>query len=153
IVLLVKPSIVHLLLDDPAPWLPFALSATRLGLVALYVLASRLRLAAIRIGRLHMHYPELAIVKKQLLIGPLELLRAAAILFFAVPRGRSPVFLIVLRALLGSFSPALVSSWRGGLRLLETIFLLAFREVTPADIIAALLVFRLFYLLSPFAIS
>ena len=37
--------------------------------------------------------------------------------------------------------------------MLEVMFLLALPDVNPADVIAALLVFRLFYLLIPFAIS
>lgn len=153
VVLLLKPSIIYLLFDDPAPWLPFAASATLLGLVALYVLASRLRLSAIRLGRFQMHYPALPIVKKQLLIGPLELLGAAAIIYFALPAHSNPGFLIVLGVFLASFSAALISHAPGGLGVLETLFLFALPDVNPADIIAALLVFRLFYLLIPFAIS
>ena len=60
---------------------------------------------------------------------------------------------MVLGIFLASFSAALLSHAPGGLGVLEVMFLLALPDVNPADVIAALLVFRLFYLLIPFAIS
>jgi len=153
IVILLQPDILQLAFDEPAPWLPYAVSASLLSLVALYVLASRLGLPAIRFKRFQLHYPAMPIVKKQLIIGPLELLGAAAIIYFALPAESNPGFLIVLGVFLASFSAALISHAPGGLGVLESLFLFALPEVNPADIIAALLVFRLFYLIIPFAIS
>jgi len=153
LVLLIKPDLLQLLYDDPSPWVPYALSAFFLGLVLLYVISSLLELPSFKFGRFQVHYPAIPIVKQQLLIGPLELIGAAAIIYFALPAASNPGFLVVLGVFLASFSAALLSHAPGGLGVLEALFLLALPEVNPADIIAALLVFRLFYLLIPFAIS
>lgn len=153
LVLLLKPELLQLVYDDPAPWVPYALSAFFLGLVLLYVLSSLLGLPSLTIGRFQVHYPAMSIIKRQLFIGPLELLSAAAIIYFALPAASNPGFLIVLGVFLASFSAALLSHAPGGLGVLEALFLLALPDVNPADVIAALLVFRLFYLLIPLAVS
>ena len=74
-------------------------------------------------------------------------------IYFAMTSASNPGFLLVLGIFLASFSAALVSHAPGGLGVLEVVFLLALPDVNPADVIAALLVFRLFYLLIPFALS
>lgn len=153
ILLLIKPDLVNLLYEDAASWVPYSLSALFLGLVTLYIVCSTLGLKGIKLWRFHLHYPKLSIVKRQLMIGPLELIGAAAIIYFALPAASNPGFLVVLGVFLASFSAALLSHAPGGLGVLEALFLLALPDVDPADVIAALLVFRLFYLLIPFAIS
>jgi uncharacterized membrane protein YbhN (UPF0104 family) len=90
---------------------------------------------------------------RQLIAAPLELLGAAGIIYFALPEATNPGFLIVLGAFLASFSAALVSHAPGGLGVLELVFVAMMPDVPKADVIAALLVFRLFYLLLPFAMS
>ena len=55
----------------------------------------------------------------------------------------------VVGLFLGSFSAALLSNAPGGLGVLEYLFLKAAPELNAADVIAALLVFRLLYLLIP----
>ncbi len=124
-----------------------------LGLVALYVLISYVRSKPLRIGRFELHYPRLHIVARQLAVGPLELLGAAAIIYFALPVDANPGFLIVLGIFLASFSAALLSHAPGGLGVLEILFVTALPDIAPADVLAALIVFRLFYLLIPFALS
>jgi len=89
----------------------------------------------------------------QLLAGPLELLCAAAIIYFALPADNHPGYLVVLGVFLASFSLALLSHAPGGLGVLEVTFLAALPEIPAADVLAALIVFRVFYLLLPFALS
>src|SRR5690606_9638734 len=95
----------------------------------------------------------LNIAWKQLIIGPLELLAAAAIIYFALPEASNPGYWLVLGIFLASFSAALVSHAPGGLGILELMFLVALPDINQADVLAALFVFRLFYLLIPFALS
>ncbi|HEX5932742.1 MAG TPA: UPF0104 family protein, partial [Pseudorhizobium sp.] len=59
----------------------------------------------------------------------------------------------VLGIFLASFSAALISHAPGGLGVLELVFVMGLPDMDQADVIAALLVFRLFYLLIPFAIA
>jgi hypothetical protein len=54
---------------------------------------------------------------------------------------------------LASFSAALLSHAPGGLGVLEFIFVKAMPDMAKADVVAALLVFRLLYLLIPLAFS
>ncbi|WP_087468648.1 lysylphosphatidylglycerol synthase domain-containing protein [Cellvibrio sp. PSBB006] len=153
IVLLIEPRLLNRFFEDLALWVPIASGVAMLAMVGLYVVGSSLRLKSLRIRNFRLQYPRLHIVLRQLIIGPLELIGAAAIIYFALPSASNPGFLLVLGIFLASFSAALVSHAPGGLGVLEVVFLLALPDVNPADVIAALLVFRLFYLLIPFALS
>ena len=153
ILLLVEPELFTRFFDDMPLWMPVTLGVILLGMVALYVLGSWLGFKPLTIRTFELQYPRLPIVGRQLLIAPLELIGAAAIIYFALPEASNPGFLMVLGIFLASFSAALLSHAPGGLGVLEVLFLLALPDVDPADVIAALLVFRLFYLLIPFAIS
>jgi glycosyltransferase 2 family protein len=59
----------------------------------------------------------------------------------------------VLAVFLASFSAALVSHAPGGLGVFELVFLTAMPDIPKADVLAALIIFRLFYLLIPFGLS
>jgi len=121
-----------------------------LMLVAAYVFGSWLHLKPFRIGSFQLHYPALPIVARQIIIGPIELIAAAAIIYFALPAEGNPGFVVVLGIFLVSFSVALISHAPGGLGVLEFVFLAGLSEMDPAAVLAALLVFRLFYLIIPF---
>src|SRR5690606_382533 len=100
-----------------------------------------------------LYYPALPIVARQFLIGPLELLAAAAIIYFVLPAAQNPGYLIVLGVFLVAFSTALISHAPGGLGVFEIVFLAGMPEVDTVSVLAALLVFRLFYLIIPLLIA
>ena len=153
IVFVLEPGLAERFVDV----LPIEASAATgiilLALVALYVLGSALRLRPLKIGSFEIHYPRFPIVWRQLLIAPLELIGAAAIIYFALPEAGNPGYLIVLGIFLISFSAALLSHAPGGLGVLELVFITGLPEMDPAGVLAALLVFRLLYLLIPFVLS
>lgn len=124
-----------------------------LGFVALYVIGSMLHLKPITIMKFRLDYPRPAVMARQLVAAPLELLGAAGIIYFALPAGLEPSFLVVLAVFLASFSAALASHAPGGLGVFEIIFITAMPDIPKVDVLAALLIFRLFYLLIPFAIA
>ena len=124
-----------------------------LGLAAIYMIGSLLHLRPITVRGFTLAYPRPGIMGRQLVAAPLELLGAAGIIYFALPEASNPGFLIVLGAFLAAFSAALVSHAPGGLGVLELIFVAMMPDVPRPDVVAALLVFRLFYLLIPFAIA
>jgi uncharacterized membrane protein YbhN (UPF0104 family) len=124
-----------------------------LGFVALYVIGSVLHLRPVVIRKFKLEYPRPAVMVRQLIAAPLELLGAAGIIYFALPAHLEPSFLIVLAVFLASFSAALVSHAPGGLGVFELVFLTAMPDIPKADVLAALIIFRLFYLLIPFALS
>lgn len=130
-----------------------ATGAFLLLLVALYVLGSVMRFKPLNIGPLAIVYPSLHVTLSQLAVGICELLGAAGIIYFALPEAGNPGYFIVLGIFLMSFSAALISHVPGGLGVLELVFVMGLPDMADADVIAALLVFRLFYLIIPFIMA
>ena len=153
LVLIFQPDVTERFIDV----LPLEASAATgvilLSLVGLYVLGSALNLKPLRIGNFSISYPRLSIALWQLLIGPLEIIAAGTIVYFALPEAGNPGFLVVLGIFLIAFSLALLSHAPGGLGVLELAFITGLPEMDSADILAALLVFRLLYLLLPLAVA
>ena len=153
IVLIIEPELTERFVDVLPVSASSATGVMLLALVGLYVLGSALKLRQLKLGKIEVHYPKLHIVGRQLLIAPLELIGAAAIIYFALPEAGNPGFVIVLGIFLISFSAALLSHAPGGLGVLELVFITGLSEMDPADVLAALLVFRLLYLIIPFALA
>ncbi|MBI1619512.1 lysylphosphatidylglycerol synthase transmembrane domain-containing protein [Aquamicrobium zhengzhouense] len=153
IVLIIEPELTERFVEVLPVSASSATGVMLLALVGLYVLGSALKLRPLKLGKIEVHYPKLHIVGRQLLIAPLELIGAAAIIYFALPEAGNPGFVIVLGIFLISFSAALLSHAPGGLGVLELVFITGLSEMDPADVLAALLVFRLLYLIIPFALA
>jgi uncharacterized membrane protein YbhN (UPF0104 family) len=151
-VLVLQPELIHRV-AKVTPLFSELIGTLLLLLVGLYILGSWRHFKPWTLGKLHVEYPRLGIVVRQLLAGPLELVCAAAIIYFALPSEHNPGYLVVLGVFLASFSLALLSHAPGGLGVLEVTFLAAMPELPAADVLAALIVFRGFYLLLPFALS
>ena len=151
--LVFEPTIVERFVDV----LPLDASRTTgfvlLALVSLYIIGSMLGFRTLSLGKLELSYPRPPVVVQQLVIGPLELLAAAGIIYFALPEAGNPGYFVVLGIFLVSFSAALVSHAPGGLGVLELVFITGLPDIDQADVLAALVVFRLFYLLIPFVIA
>jgi hypothetical protein len=152
LVLVIEPHVADHITELPSG-LVRLVGILMLALVALYVVLTRLPLRAVRIGSLLVPHPSAGVVARQLVAAPIELIGAAAIIYFTLPAGENPGFLIVLGVFLASFSVALLSHAPGGLGVLELVFLTALPNADPADVLASLIVFRLFYLLVPLALA
>lgn len=121
--------------------------------VALYVIGSILHFRPLVLGKFKIVYPRPDIVARQLLAGPLELLGAAGIIYFAMPDHHSTTYMLVLGAFLLSFSAGLLSQVPGGVGVMEAMFLAIMPGVPATAVVAALLVWRLCYLIVPLVIS
>lgn len=154
LVLLITPELLARFLPSN-DWQAQLLGALLLGLVLFYTLGSRRpnTSSPLSFRGWQLHYPRPSIVAKQLLAGFVELLCAAAIIYFALPSVHNPGFIIILGIFIASFSLALLSHAPGGLGVLEITFLTALPEMQSVDVLAALIVFRFFYLLLPFALA
>jgi uncharacterized membrane protein YbhN (UPF0104 family) len=148
LLLLFRPELVERFHGAP-DWLGNASSAVLILVPGLFVLGSLLHFRPFKLGDFILVYPRPPIAARQLLAGPLELLGAAGIIFFALPPDVNPGFLVVLGVFLASFSLALVSHAPGGLGVLEISFLEGMPDAPKANVVAALLVFRLLYLVLP----
>lgn len=152
IVLVVQPDIVGRLLELPI-WLARPIGCGMLAFVAAYVVGSMLRLPPLQIGKYRIVYPELKITIFQLLAAPIELLGAAAIIYFALPEAGNPGYLVVLGIFLASFSAGLLSHAPGGLGFFDVIFIKAVPDIPVAQVAAAVIVFRMLYLILPLLVS
>ncbi|MBZ6076517.1 lysylphosphatidylglycerol synthase domain-containing protein [Microvirga puerhi] len=158
VVLTLDPTLLHRLEDLLPGFLTNPATARivgfiLLGLVVLYAAGSILHLPPLVVGKAKLEYPRPTILWRQLLAAPLELLGAAGIIYFVLPAHSEPSFVVVLAVFLASFSAALVSHAPGGLGVFELVFLTAMPDIPKPDVLAALIVFRVFYLLIPFALS
>lgn len=135
------------------PTTAWVIGLALLGLVAVYVLGSVLHLRPVTIRKFKLEYPRPRVMVRQLIAAPLELLGAAGIIYFTLPEANNPGFLAVLGVFLASFSAALISHAPGGLGVFELVFVKAMPDIPQAQVLAALLIFRLFYLLIPFALA
>ncbi len=120
---------------------------------ALYTVGSWLQLPPLRFRSFELAYPRLNVVVRQYMAAPLELIGAAGIIYFALPEQGNPGFFIVLGAFLLSFSAGLLSQVPGGVGVMEAVFLAIMPGLPATDVFAALLVWRLFYLILPLAFS
>ena len=120
-----------------------------LGVVAVYTVGSVLQLKPLMIGGFRIEYPRPGIALRQFVAATLELIGAAGIIYFALPEAGNPGFFVVLAVFLASFSAALVSNAPGGLGVFELFFIKAMPSVPKGEVLAALLLFRLLYLLIP----
>ena len=131
------------------PWLGETVAAALVAAPSLYVIGALLHFPPLKIGAFRLVYPRPPVAARQMLAGPLELIGASGIIYFALPAAANPGFAVVLGVFVVSFSIALISHAPGGLGVLEITFLKAMPDVPQANAVAALLVFRLLYLILP----
>lgn len=129
------------------------LGVLMLGICLLYTIGAWLHLKPLRFRSFELVYPRMPIVFRQYLAAPLELVGAAGIIYFALPVEGNPGFMLVLGAFLLSFSAGLLSQVPGGVGVMEAVFLAVMPGMSSTAVFAALLVWRLFYLLVPLALS
>ncbi|MCO5160794.1 MAG: lysylphosphatidylglycerol synthase domain-containing protein [Mesorhizobium sp.] len=153
LVFVIEPEIVDRFVDILPTDFSRGTGYLLLAVIGLYVAGSLFRLPPLTIRGFELRYPSLPIVARQLIIGPIEIIGAAGIVYFALPEAGNPGYLVILGIFLISFSVALLSHAPGGLGVLELVFVHALSEMDPADVIAALVVFRLLYLIVPFMIA
>ena len=124
-----------------------------LVVVAAYVAGSVKRLPPFRVAGFEIFYPRPGIAARQFVAAPLELIGATGIIYFTLPEAGNPGFFVVLAIFLGSFSAALVSNAPAGAGVFDLIFINALPTIPKAKVLAAVLMFRLFYLLVPLAFA
>ena len=149
VLLLFNPELVGRFEGAPE-WVGRAAGAALIAAPCLYAAGSLLHFPPLRLGGLGVVYPRPPVAVRQLLAGPLELVGGAGIIYFALPEAANPGFIAVLGVFLAAFSLALVSHAPGGLGVLEIAFLEGMPDAPQANVVAALLVFRLLYLILPF---
>jgi uncharacterized membrane protein YbhN (UPF0104 family) len=151
--LIFAPGLAERYVHGAPEWAGPALGLALLAGPWLYAIGSLLHFAPLKTRGFVLVYPRPPIAARQLLAGPVELIGAAGIIYFALPQAGNPGFMVVLGVFLASFTLALVSHAPGGLGVLEYSFLKAMPDTPAASVLAALLVFRLLYLILPLLFS
>jgi uncharacterized membrane protein YbhN (UPF0104 family) len=131
------------------PKTAFAIGVVLLILMAIYMIGSIFGFRPLTIRGFRLEYPKPGIAVRQFLAATLELLGAAGIIYFSLPAEGNPGFFVVLAVFLASFSAALASNAPGGLGVFEILFIKAMPATPQVEVLAALLVWRLFYLIIP----
>lgn len=150
IVAVIRPEVIQRYFDV-AEWVAVLIGLGLLAIPLFYLAGSLFHFRSLDVGRFHLYYPRPGVVIRQLIIGPLELIAAAAIIYFCLPSEGNPGFITVVGVFVASFSMAIISHAPGGLGVLEYVFLTGLGDVDQVQVLAALIVFRLLYLLLPFA--
>jgi uncharacterized membrane protein YbhN (UPF0104 family) len=150
---LLSPTLQDRYADLLPPELVRWLAIGILLVVGLYVLGSALRLPDLRIRGFTVSYPRLPIALKQIAVAPVELVFAGGILYFALPEAGNPGYVVVLGVFAVSFALALLSHAPGGLGVFELAVLMGLPDFEPEAVLAALVVFRIFYFLIPLVIG
>mgnify|MGYP006279185609 CR=1 FL=1 len=154
LVLVFEPQI----LEPLKSWSPlFAMSETLargsgallLLLCMIYTIGAWKGFKPVKIGGFELFYPGMNVVLRQYLAAPLELIGAAGIIYFALPAEGNPGYAIVLGAFLLSFSAGLLSQVPGGVGVMEAVFLAIMPGLPASSVFAALLVWRMLYLIMP----
>ncbi len=127
-----------------------ALGAANLALVGSYLLVAGLRRAPFRLWRWRMEMPELRLALAQVCIGALNFSLVAACLHQATMAIADVPFFAVASVYVIANVTALVAHVPGGWGVIETVVM---RLLPGAEIIGAVLVFRIVYYLVPLALG
>jgi glycosyltransferase 2 family protein len=157
LVLLLEPNIVRPLLELSQMniselWIKL-IGVAMLAFCTIYIMGSLFKLKPLNVKGHILEYPDLPVVTRQLFAAPIELLGAAGIIYFVLPELGNPGFFVVLGAFLLSFSAGLIFQVPGGIGVMETVFIAVMPSIAPISVFAALLVWRLFYLIIPLILS
>jgi phosphatidylglycerol lysyltransferase len=145
IALLLEPSIAH----GWGRW-------PGIALVVLFVLLLRWLAGKhdeLRIGRFSTPVPSARSAGAQILVGTLEMIGAIAAMYFLLPTDIAGSFLDFAPIYVGAILAGIVSNTPGGIGAFEALTLAAFPQEQRAQVLAALLAYRVIYGLGPFAIA
>jgi Predicted integral membrane protein len=107
----------------------------------------------LRVWRWTLAFPGAGIAAAQMLIGGVEMLAAITALYVLLPASMAPPFIDFLPVYVGAVLAGIVSHSPGGLGVFETIMLAAFPAEARADLLVAIVCYRLTYSLLPFVLA
>jgi len=121
-------------------------------LAALLIWLAR-RPRTLRVWHWTLAFPGAGIAAAQMLIGGVEMLAAITALYVLLPASVAPPFIDFLPVYVGAVLAGIVSHSPGGLGVFETIMLAAFPAEARADLLVAIVCYRLTYSLLPFVLA
>lgn len=122
-------------------------------LALLTLLAWLLRPRTLALGRLTLALPNVRVTALQMLVGGVEMLAALTALYVLLPAASAPPLVDFLPIYVGAVLAGIVSHAPGGLGVFETVMLASFPPAARADLLAAILCYRLTYTALPFVLG
>lgn len=144
----------------PAPLLASIAVAVLLGALGLILLLASHRTEQrpapncwqIELGRFSLRVPGLRMALGQLLISSLDVLIAASVLYLLLPE--APPFSSFVLVYMLALAAGVLSHVPGGVGVFEAVLLAAFSsQIDPAGLVAAMLLYRLIYVLLPLTLA
>jgi uncharacterized membrane protein YbhN (UPF0104 family) len=129
-------------------WL-FALGLLGLAKDFGYLAFVRLRKAPIRLGGWAVRVPSLGMTALQILVGTLDIVLVSSVLYLLLPDSAQIAFLPFVAVYLASILVGVLSHVPAGLGVLESMLLLLLPHVPPAELLAAVLLYRVIYEIVP----
>ena len=136
----------------PAPWL-FALGLLGLAKDAGYALLVVRRKAPIRLGGWALNLPTSRMTALQVVVGLIDIGFVASILYMLLPDSARIGFLPFVAIYLTAILAGSLSHVPAGFGVLESVLLLLLPEVPPAQLLAAVLLYRVFYEVIPLVVA
>lgn len=149
LVLIAEPGMVPWLGARLPPWALQAIGAGLWVVVAAYVLMSRLVARVTLFGHVFdLPGPRMAVA--QTVLATVDVALTAAIFYAVLPEAEGLTFLKVMGVYVIAYTAGLAASVPGGLGVFDGAVLLGLQPYLPtAEVVGALLVFRLFYYVIP----
>lgn len=136
----------------PSHWL-LLIGCVGLAKDAGYLLFVKLRKAPIRLGGWAVNLPTPKLTLLQLLIGVIDIMLVSSVLYLLLPQSAGLAFLPFLAVYLASVLVGVVSHVPAGLGVLESMLLLLLPHVPPAELLAAVLLYRVIYEVVPLVVA
>ena len=152
IALISEPSLISLV-DDAPVVLNRALGVLILAALAAYVVWAATRRTRVRVGQWGFTLPGPGASLAAIGLGALDTAAAALALWLLLPLTGDVSFPAFLTIFVVATALGVVSHVPGGVGVFETVFLLALPQFLTADLVAALVLFRIVYYLIPFGLA
>lgn len=136
----------------PGHWL-LALGCVGLAKDAGYLLFVKLRKAPIRLGGWAVNLPTPKLTLLQLVVGVIDIVLVSSVLYLLLPASAGLPYLSFLAVYLASVLVGVLSHVPAGLGVLESMLLLLLPHVPPAQLLAAVLLYRVIYEVVPLVVA
>jgi phosphatidylglycerol lysyltransferase len=140
-------------LEGLAPVLVRLAGLLLLALVAAWLIGNGIRRRPVTIGRWSLTPPSARLTTQQILLSCFEHMLTAAALYQLLPAGNGLSYPALLGIYVIAIVASVVSHVPGGLGVFETVIVMFLPGVPPAQVLGALLAFRLVYYLLPLAVA
>ncbi len=152
-VLLFEPGVIPVLPDHLPRWALQALALPLFAAVAAYVLLSRFR-REVTLFKHTVELPGVRLALAQTLLATVDVAVTAAIFFVLLPPADGLTFMKFLGIYLAAYSAGIFAHVPGGIGVFDGIVLLGLGPyLGAAEVVGALLVFRLYYYIVPLFVS